>query len=286
MLGLEREAAEVDATGLRAHDEAVPLDAELGTVESEHLARHRRLEGVVPGQDDDRDGRCCSHWQDPSDQGHDCHSPGTVIRRTLRACSMRTATTTGAGCCCLSRHLIRMERHRDGRVAQFRCWCGAVAEWRSHRPDRPPGDGSAVRAVAAASPAEAAAHFADRLRFETDCADVHADLVAAAPGIVRRRRAQPGTRTRRATCRVRAACPTPTITPASVEALLAIEPSTEPPGAGLLFVTYCWGPHCNGATRAARALAGLGYPVKEMIGGVAGWRAEGYRLATASVLSD
>jgi hypothetical protein len=33
-------------------------------------------------------------------------------------------------------HLIRMERHRDGRVAQFRCWCGAVAEWRSHRPDR------------------------------------------------------------------------------------------------------------------------------------------------------
>ena len=54
----------------------------------------------------------------------------------------------------------------------------------------------------------------------------------------------------------------------------------------LLFVTYCWGPHCNGATRAARALAGLGYPVKEMIGGIAGWRAEGYRLATASVLSD
>ena len=76
------------------------------------------------------------------------------------------------------------------------------------------------------------------------------------------------------------------ITPASVEALLAIEPSTERPGAGLLFVTYCWGPHCNGATRAARALAGLGYPVKEMIGGVAGWRVEGYRLATASVMSD
>jgi hypothetical protein len=49
VLGLEREAAEVDATGL-AHDEAVPPDAELGTVESEHLARHRRLEGVVPGR--------------------------------------------------------------------------------------------------------------------------------------------------------------------------------------------------------------------------------------------
>ena len=142
-----------------------------------------------------------------------------------------------------------------------------------------------MRAVAAASPAEAAAHFADRLRYETDCADVHADLVAAAPGIVlvdaRSRDAYaaghvPGARS----------LPHADITPASVAALLAIEPSPEPPAAGVLFVTYCWGPHCNGATRAARALAGLGYPVKEMIGGVAGWRAEGYRLATASVLSD
>ncbi len=45
-----------------------------------------------------------------------------------------------------------------------------------------------------------------------------------------------------------------------------------------VFVTYCWGPHCNGATRAASRLAALGFSVKEMIGGVAGWRAEGYPL--------
>jgi rhodanese-related sulfurtransferase len=116
---------------------------------------------------------------------------------------------------------------------------------------------SAVRAVAAASPAEAAAHFADRLRFETDCADVHADLLAAAPGVVlvdaRSRDAYaaghvPGARS----------LPHADITPASVEALLAIEPSTARPGAGLLFVTYCWGPHCNGATRPRVRLPGSG----------------------------
>ncbi|MEO3867484.1 rhodanese-like domain-containing protein [Nonomuraea sp. B12E4] len=32
-------------------------------------------------------------------------------------------------------------------------------------------------------------------------------------------------------------------------------------------ITYCWGPGCNGATRAALEFARLGYQVKEMIGG-------------------
>ncbi len=35
---------------------------------------------------------------------------------------------------------------------------------------------SPVAAIAAASPARAAEHFAGRLSFETDCADVHASL--------------------------------------------------------------------------------------------------------------
>ena len=43
-----------------------------------------------------------------------------------------------------------------------------------------------------------------------------------------------------------------------------------------VLVTYCWGPHCNGATQAAARLAALGFSVKEMLGGVAGWAAEGY----------
>jgi rhodanese-related sulfurtransferase len=40
-------------------------------------------------------------------------------------------------------------------------------------------------------------------------------------------------------------------------------------------VTYCWGPGCNGATRAALALAQLGYQVKEMLGGIEYWQREG-----------
>ena len=48
----------------------------------------------------------------------------------------------------------------------------------------------------------------------------------------------------------------------------------------MLFVVYCSGPHCNGADRAAVALARLGRPVKKMIGGVTGWTAEEYPLAT------
>jgi rhodanese-related sulfurtransferase len=45
-------------------------------------------------------------------------------------------------------------------------------------------------------------------------------------------------------------------------------------------VTYCWGPGCNGATRAALALARKGVPVQEMIGGVEYWIREGFPLRT------
>jgi rhodanese-related sulfurtransferase len=47
---------------------------------------------------------------------------------------------------------------------------------------------------------------------------------------------------------------------------------------GKLLVVYCAGPHCNGADRAAAKLAALGRPVKKMIGGVTGWRDEGFPL--------
>jgi rhodanese-related sulfurtransferase len=38
-----------------------------------------------------------------------------------------------------------------------------------------------------------------------------------------------------------------------------------------LLVVYCWGPGCNGATKAAMQLSALGFPVKEMIGGMEHW---------------
>jgi rhodanese-related sulfurtransferase len=43
-----------------------------------------------------------------------------------------------------------------------------------------------------------------------------------------------------------------------------------------VFVVYCWGPGCNGATKAAFKLSGLGFGVKEMIGGIEYWEREGY----------
>ncbi len=47
-----------------------------------------------------------------------------------------------------------------------------------------------------------------------------------------------------------------------------------------LFVVYCAGPHCNGANKGALALAKLGRPVKEMIGGSIGWADEGFSFNT------
>lgn len=48
-----------------------------------------------------------------------------------------------------------------------------------------------------------------------------------------------------------------------------------------IFVTYCAGPHCNGAARGALRLAELGRPVKIMAGGITGWLDEGFELVAA-----
>ena len=49
---------------------------------------------------------------------------------------------------------------------------------------------------------------------------------------------------------------------------------------GTIAVTYCAGPHCNASTLAARRLAQLGYPVKEMLGGYDYWVRDGYPVAS------
>jgi rhodanese-related sulfurtransferase len=129
---------------------------------------------------------------------------------------------------------------------------------------------SHVLAVPPAPAAEAAAHFAARLRFETDVSDVHADLEAAVDGLVVvdtrgtdawRQGHLPG------------AVHLPT---AEIPARAALVVP-----AGRTVVTYCWGPGCNGATRAALAFARLGHPVKEMIGGYEYWVREGFPVQTA-----
>lgn len=47
-----------------------------------------------------------------------------------------------------------------------------------------------------------------------------------------------------------------------------------------LFVVYCQGTHCNGSTKAALRLALQGRPVKEMIGGLDGWIADEFAVAS------
>ena len=112
--------------------------------------------------------------------------------------------------------------------------------------------------------AAARAHFAGRLAFETDPSDVHAALESGDPGFV-----LVDTRSREAWeqghARGAVHIPKPDM-PARI-------PAEYP--AGTRFVAYCWGPGCNGATRAGLIITGLGFGVKEMIGGFEYWAREG-----------
>lgn len=125
---------------------------------------------------------------------------------------------------------------------------------------------SAVTAVPAAPPAEAEAHFAAAFAFETDCWDVHESL-AGGPDFVLVDVRGP---TLFARGHVAGAVNIP-------HGKITAYRMAEWPE-GTLFVTYCAGPHCNGAARGALRLARLGRPVKIMAGGITGWLDEGFRL--------
>ena len=49
-----------------------------------------------------------------------------------------------------------------------------------------------------------------------------------------------------------------------------------------LIVTYCDGIGCNGSTRAALKLAGFGFQVKELSGGLDWWIRDGYGVETGA----
>ncbi|MBB5776277.1 rhodanese-like domain-containing protein [Nonomuraea jabiensis] len=119
--------------------------------------------------------------------------------------------------------------------------------------------------------AAALAHFAARLAFETDVSDVAADLAAGVPGVV-----VVDSRSRESWDQghIEGAVHLPTAE------IAARAPGLVPAEAQV--VTYCWGPGCNGATRAALEFAKLGYRVKEMIGGFEYWAREGFPVETAS----
>jgi rhodanese-related sulfurtransferase len=135
---------------------------------------------------------------------------------------------------------------------------------------------SVVARVPAAEPREAAAHFAARLRYETDVSDVHADLTAGEPGVV-------VVDSRGENAWRQGHLPGAVHLPTGDIARLA---ARRIPAGATVVVTYCWGPGCNGATRAAYELARLGYPVKEMIGGYQYWVEEGLPVQTPTGLTS
>jgi len=124
-----------------------------------------------------------------------------------------------------------------------------------------------------ADPATALAHFERRLGVETDCSDVHESLKGETDFVLVDVRGPKAF----AAGHVPGAVNIPHRT-MTAERMAEYPISTR-------FVVYCAGPHCNGANKAAIRLARLGYPVKEMIGGVTGWLDEGFALER-SALAD
>lgn len=133
---------------------------------------------------------------------------------------------------------------------------------------------SAVTSVPAAPSAEAEAHFSAEFTFETDCWDVH-DAMTKGPDFVLLDVRSPALFARG---HIEGATNLPH--GKMIESVMAKWPKDT------LFVTYCAGPHCNGAARGALRLARLGRPVKIMSGGVTGWLDEGFALSTGAVESQ
>jgi rhodanese-related sulfurtransferase len=119
-------------------------------------------------------------------------------------------------------------------------------------------------------PADAAAHFARRLAVETDVSDVAAALESGIPGFVL-------LDSRSAEAWGQGHVPGALHLPGREIAARADDELDR----SVPVVTYCWGPGCNGATRAASALALLGFRVREMIGGFEYWAREGLPVETA-----
>jgi rhodanese-related sulfurtransferase len=119
----------------------------------------------------------------------------------------------------------------------------------------------------AAAPDEARRHFASKLAVETDPSDVHADLERGMQRIVVIDARAPQ---HFGECHVPGAISLPH---RSID-----EETTASLSKDVCIVVYCWGPACNAAAKAGARLGALGFQVKEMIGGIAYWRLEGYAV--------
>lgn len=125
---------------------------------------------------------------------------------------------------------------------------------------------SIVTRIPAGSSEDAVAYFEQHLAHETDCWDVHHALAKDPDFVLLDVRSE----TAFGAAHIPGAINLP-YQRIDDESLDAFPPDT-------LFVVYCNGPHCNAGHRAAARLAALGRPVKEMIGGVLGWRYSNFEL--------
>ena len=123
-------------------------------------------------------------------------------------------------------------------------------------------------------PADAVAHFTRRLALETDVSDVHAALDSGAPGFVL-------VDSRSTEAWAQGHVPGAVHLPGREVA----ERAARELDRSVPVVTYCWGPGCNGATRAALALALQGFRVREMIGGFEYWAREGFPVEAPAGVS-
>jgi rhodanese-related sulfurtransferase len=130
---------------------------------------------------------------------------------------------------------------------------------------------SAVTAIPAAPSALAREHFAAQFTFETDCWDVHEALLKDADFVL--------LDVRSPALYARGHIPGAVNLPhGKITASRMAQWRDE-----TVFVTYCAGPHCNGAARGALRLAEIGRPVKIMVGGITGWLDEGFSLRSLPV---
>ena len=103
-------------------------------------------------------------------------------------------------------------------------------------------------------------YFQTKLQAETDCSDVYQAIKSGQDNFVLLDvRSEEAYEKSHAITAVN--LPHPLITP---ESLAAYDNDT-------LFIVYCWGPGCNGATKAGAKISVLGYQVKEMLGGIHYW---------------
>jgi rhodanese-related sulfurtransferase len=124
---------------------------------------------------------------------------------------------------------------------------------------------SLVLETPAASPAEANAHFLAKLSVETDVADLMSDLNKGVLDdfVLLDVRDQKSFEE----------CHIPTATHFSTRQIDS--DGTKDLSKDKVIVVYCWGPACNGATKAAVKFSSLGFRVKELLGGIEYWRKEG-----------